>query len=64
MIIHTFRFGTLKKLFPRADLEPARNPVAAWNYCLKDARFEDERIIKGAPPKPNKNNKVDLKEWN
>lgn len=51
-------------MFPRADIEVARNPVASWNYCLKDDRFKEERIIKGVAPRPNKNNKVDLAEHN
>jgi hypothetical protein len=47
------------KYFPRANIQVAKNPVSAWNYCLKKETNVVEPYIHGIPPKPNKNNKLD-----
>jgi hypothetical protein len=58
------RFSAIKKLFPRAHIERPRNPVQSWLYVLKDETKVCEPITHGVAPRPNRNNKVDLKEHN
>lgn len=47
-------FGKIKKLIPRAHIEPCKNMFKSINYCKKEDTRIDGPIEFGVPPEKGK----------